>query len=114
MNFYKAKVFVLFAILMTLSIIVKAQSFNVPVEKSTFYSDNIINTSRLKAYSQTSASNTTWETVSVVENCFDQNNIGQSAWLMTSDGETQLSVTLKYNGDDSRYRISSQDRKSVV
>lgn len=94
---------------MTLSIIVKAQSFNVPVEKSTFYSDNIINTSRLKAYSQTSASNTTWETVSVVENCFDQNNIGQSAWLMTSDGETQLSVTLKYNGDDSRYRISSQE-----
>ena len=91
-----------------ISIVTHAQTCDVPIEKQTFYTDNIVVSTQSNKQTR-AASNTTWETVSVVENCFDQANIGESAWLMTSDGETQLSVTLKYNGDDSRYRISSQE-----
>ena len=75
-----------------ISIVTHAQTCDVPIEKQTFYTDNIVVSTQSNKQTR-AASNTTWETVSVVENCFDQANIGESAWLMTSDGETQLSVT---------------------
>lgn len=50
-----------------------------------------------------------WKVSSTIVRCFDENNIGEDAWMMTADGSTQLKVTLDYEGADSRYTISGQN-----
>lgn len=76
-------------------------------ESSVFYVDDFTASKQ----SGTRSSSEHWKVSSVIKNCFDQENIGQEAWLMTADGETQLSVTLEYLGDDDRYKIVSQEAK---
>ena len=49
------------------------------------------------------------EVKSVVRHCFDENNIGKNAWLMTADGATGLDVSLYYPGQDDRYTIASHE-----
>ena len=78
-----------------------------PTEGATFYMEDGLQTVSKKTASR--AASSYWDITSVVENCFDETNIGQYAWLMTADGETKLSVKLTYTGDDSRYKIASQE-----
>ena len=87
-----------------------AQGFSdVPKEGSVFYAEEGNGNTIKKAPRKASSNN--WNITSTVEKCFDEGNIGEYAWLMTADGETKLSVTLTYSGDDSRYTISSQEVK---
>ena len=75
-----------------------------PIEAKTFYVDNT--TKNIKMFK---ASSPAYTVKSVIENCFDEANIGKNAWLMTADGKTQLSVTLSYPEDDTRHKITSQE-----
>lgn len=77
---------------------------NHPIEAKTFYVDNT--TQNLK---MSKASSSAYTVKSIIENCFDESNIGKEAWLMTADGETQLSVTLRYPENDTRHKITSQE-----
>lgn len=87
-----------------------AQGFSdVPREGRVFYTEDGNGNTVKKTPRKASSNN--WDITSTVENCFDDGNIGEYAWLMTADGETKLSVTLTYSGDDSRYTISSQEVK---
>ena len=82
---------------------------DVPREGRVFYTEDG-NGNTIKKTPRKASSNN-WDITSTVENCFDEGTIGEYAWLMTADGETKLSVTLTYSGDDSRYTISSQEVK---
>lgn len=87
-----------------------AQSISdAPKEGSLFYTEDGYMKTAKKVSRKAPSSN--WDITSTVENCFDEGNIGEYAWLMTADGETKLSVTLTYSGDDSRYTIASQEVK---
>lgn len=77
---------------------------NHPIEAKTFYVDNT--TQNLK---MSKASSSAYTVKSIIENCFDESNTGKEAWLMTADGETQLSVTLRYPENDTRHKITSQE-----
>ena len=77
---------------------------NYPIEAKTFYVDNT--TQNLK---MSKALSSAYTVKSIIENCFDESNIGKEAWLMTADGETQLSVTLSYPENDTRHKITSQE-----
>lgn len=79
----------------------------IPHEKSVFYIEDYMSSETLPK--QARAASNYWNVKSVVENCFDEGNIGKEAWLMTADGKTSLSVTLTYTGTDSRYTIASQE-----
>lgn len=96
----------IFSFAVCMSVLADERNDN-PLEKSVFYTDDLsLFVSSVKANRATS---NYWEVTSVVKNCFDEENIGKYAWLMTADGETQLSVTLTYTGDDARYIIESQE-----
>lgn len=77
---------------------------NYPIEAKTFYVDNTIQNLKMSK-----ASSSAYTVKSIIENCFDESNIGKEAWLMTADGETQLSVTLSYPENDTRHKITSQE-----
>lgn len=80
---------------------------NVLKEGDVFYTEDVNGKTFKKTIRKASSNN--WDITSTIENCFDESNIGKYAWLMTADGETKLSVTLAYSGEDSRYTISSQE-----
>lgn len=80
-----------------------SEEINRPIEAKTFYVDD---TSTNMKVSRASAA---YSVKTIIENCFDENNIGKEAWLMTADGETQLSVTLSYPENDTRHKITSQE-----
>lgn len=77
---------------------------NRPIEARTFYVDNTVQNSKMSK-----ASSSAYTVKSIIENCFDESNIGKEAWLMTADGETQLAVTLSYPEGDTRHKIISQE-----
>lgn len=77
---------------------------NRPIEARTFYVDNTVQNSKMSK-----ASSSAYTVKSIIENCFDESNIGKEAWLMTADGETQLAVTLSYPEGDTRHKITSQE-----
>lgn len=77
---------------------------NHPIEAKTFYVDNTMQNLKMSK-----ASSSAYTVKSIIENCFDESNIGKEAWLMTADGETQLSVTLRYPENDTRHKITSQE-----
>ena len=80
---------------------------NIPMENQVFYSEDLnLLASSTKA---TKASDDHWQVTSTIKNCFDEENIGEAASLMTADGETQLSVTLSYTEDNARYEIESME-----
>lgn len=110
-NFYFCNIkIVLVLIVSTLCCSANAQEKSVlPTEGATYYIED-----GLQAVSKKNtrrATSSYWNITSVIENCFDEANIGQYAWLMTADGETKLSVKLAYTGEDSRYKIASQEVK---
>lgn len=80
---------------------------DIPRENPVFYVEDSMPSDILSG--QTRASSSNWNVKSVVEKCFDEDNLGEEAWLMTADGETSLSVTLAYSGTDTRYSIASQE-----
>ena len=80
-----------------------SEEINRPIEAKTFYVDD---TSTNMKVSRASAA---YSVKTIIENCFDEKNIGKEAWLMTADGETQLSVTLGYPENDTRHKITSQE-----
>lgn len=80
-----------------------SEEINRPIEAKTFYVDD---TSTNMKVSRASAA---YSVKTIIENCFDESNIGKEAWLMTADGETQLSVTLSYPENDTRHKITSQE-----
>lgn len=109
-NFYFCNIKIVLALIVsTLCCGANAQEKSVlPTEGVTYYMEDGRQTVVSKETARKAASSY-WNITSVVENCFDENNIGQNAWLMTADGETKLSVELTYTGDDSRYKIASQE-----
>lgn len=78
-----------------------------PMEKTVFYTDDFSSLTSTAMKSKTKSNN--WNVTSIIKNCFDRSKIGEAAWLMTADGETKLSVTLAYTGEDPRYKIKSQE-----
>lgn len=107
--FFKKQWFIGFVAMLSCSNTLAQGLIDVPKEGSVFYTEDG-NMKTVKKASRKASSNN-WDITSTVENCFDESNIGEYAWLMTADGETKLSVTLTYSGDDSRYTISSQEVK---
>ncbi|MBO7069421.1 MAG: hypothetical protein J6W52_12250 [Bacteroidaceae bacterium] len=81
-----------------------------PIEGDVYYEEDVVHASTMRNSSR-KALPSDWNITSTIENCFDKDNIGEYAWLMTADGETKLAVTLTYSGDDDRYKISSQEVK---
>lgn len=78
-----------------------------PTENPVFYTENL--GLLIPSVKANRAASNYWNVTSIIQNCFDEQNIGEAAWLMTADGETQLSVTLTYTGEDARYKIKSQE-----
>ena len=85
--------------------IVSQGSGNIPTEGSRFYMEN--GKTRTIKPSTRADNDKLWTFKSVVENCFDKNQKGKDAWMMTADGATQLKVTFEYKTDDERYKIDS-------
>lgn len=80
-------------------------SENIPVEGNKFYMEKGIPSS---SQAVTRGDNSDlWTFTSVVENCFDKNQVGKEAWLMTADGETKLKLTFEYHTKEERYAIES-------
>lgn len=75
-----------------------------PTENPVFYTENL--GLLIPSVKANRAASNYWNVTSIIQNCFDEQNIGEVAWLMTADGETQLSVTLTYTGEDARYKRS--------
>ena len=85
--------------------IANAQELDTPVQApDLYYFENVkspINKSRA------SNSDYHWTCKSTIANCFDENLVGETAWILASDGTTKLNVTLSYTGDDSIYTIAN-------
>lgn len=88
-----------------ISLIANANVLSIPLQSPDSYSfENIRSQNNI---SRANNSDDHWKCTSTIVNCFDENLIGDSAWIMTSDGATQLNVTLSYSGDDSKYTIAN-------
>lgn len=109
-NNYLCKIGLAFALLLIFCGKAFAQSVaDVPVEGKVFYIEDGMKRTIKKSPRKAADKDNPWASTCVVKNCFDTDKIGKEAWLMTADGETQLTVSLEYFGDDERYLIESQD-----
>lgn len=94
-------------LLLTININMLAEELNdIPKEGKTFYMESMLSSHSKK---NSRASSKPYEITSIVSKCFDEENIGEYAWLMTADGETRLSVELSFTENDDRYKIVSQE-----
>jgi hypothetical protein len=109
-NNYLCKIGLAFALLLFFCSKALAQSVaDVPVEGKVFYIEDGMKRTIKKSARKAADESSPWSSTCVVKNCFDTDKIGKEAWLMTADGETELSISLEYSGDDERYLIKSQD-----
>ncbi len=103
LTFNKMKNLILIFSALFISLIAYAQELDTPVQAPDSYSFENVDFSINK--SRASNSDDHWTCTSTIANCFDENLVGETAWILASDGTTKLNITLSYNGDDSRYTI---------
>lgn len=78
-------------------------------DKDIFYiEDNIRTRTQLKI---PTANSNNWTLESKIEKCYDNSLIGKAASRMIADGETKISITLRYMPDDDKRVIESQEVK---